>query len=147
MESMGGHACHRSRWHLRTAHRTPEVGAVNRYGEEVKVGRIVGLCAQQGRMRGRWLVSRRIAWSPLVGDEVITTEQNGAADEGESGIACTALPGTWSGFNNCTARITHELWNEVVGHGAWEMRDENTPEPVIDVTLYREAMRREAMKC
>ena len=137
MEAMGGHALPRGRWHLRIAHRTPEQGQVNKYGEPVKVGRIVGLKAQRGRMCGHWLVSRRIAWSPVVDDTAhaaavavdasaadvqISTTAEQAQGTGEA-PARAALPRAWTGFNNCTARITGELRDLVFGAP--------TPEPEV----------------
>ena len=125
MEAMGGHAQPRCRWHLRTAQRTPEEGQVNKYGEEVKVGRIVGLRAQRGRMCDRWLVSRRIQWSPVLDESVRaahglggeSTDADGQAQGAGTAPARAALPRPWTGFNNCTARITFELSELAFGPG------------------------------
>lgn len=136
MEAMGGHALPRCRWHLRTAHRTPEDGQVNKYGEPVKVGRIVGLQPQRGRMCGRWLVSRRIAWAPVLGESTHAAHAGGvvgAADQAQgdgTATARAALPRAWTGFNNCTARITHNLSRGLFGRGDHEMSDWATPEVV-----------------
>lgn len=138
MEAMGGHALPRHDWHLRTAHRTPEDGQVNKYGEEVKVGRIVGVKPQRGRMCGRWLVSRRIAWFPVIGE---TTHAAHAADASASGVpgqaqgqgatpARAALPRAWTGFNNCTARFDGELSRAVLAPGAHRIEEWATPEVV-----------------
>ncbi|WP_169167613.1 replication endonuclease [Acidovorax sp. SRB_24] len=124
MEAMGGHAQPRCRWHLRTAHRTPEEGQVNKYGESVTVGRIVGLRAQRGRMCGRWLVSRRIAWTPVLDESALAahgmaggSDDSGQAQGDGTATARAALPRAWTGFNNCTARITHELSELAFGPG------------------------------
>lgn len=93
MRAMGGHACGRAAWALRIARRAVPDGQVNHYGEPVKVGRAVGVETRAGR----WLVSRRIAWSP------VATEQR---QEGAERAACGA---PWTGFNNCTARLTGRL--------------------------------------
>ncbi|ADU99003.1 replication endonuclease [Alicycliphilus denitrificans] len=149
MEAMGGHALPRCRWHLRTAHRTPEAGQVNRYGEEVKVGRVVGLRAQRGRMCGHWLVSRRIAWTPVIGegthaahgmdagDAAGQAQGHGNGPQGAQSRAALAAP--WTGFNNCTARITHELSRLAFGRGDHEIEDWCTPEVVAHYRALREA--------
>lgn len=141
MEAMGGHALPRSRWHLRTAHRTPEVGQVNKYGEEITVGRLVGLVPQRGRMCGRWLVSRRIAWAPVAGESKPGALDSGdSAEQAQGGSTATAraaLPRAWTGFNNCTARITHELSRGLFGRGDHEIRDWATPEVVAQFRAMR----------
>ncbi|MGX5664210.1 replication endonuclease [Diaphorobacter nitroreducens] len=149
MEAMGGHALPRGRWHLRTAHRTPEDGQVNKYGEEVKVGRIVGLRAQRGRMCGRWLVSRRIAWAPVIGEDThaahaVDSEDAAGQAQGHSSAtqgaqARAALPRAWTGFNNCTARLTGELSRLAFGRGDHEIQDWCTPEVVAHYRALREA--------
>ena len=143
MEAMGGHALPRCRWHLRTAHRTPEDGQVNKYGEPVKAGRIVGLQPQRGRMCGRWLVSRRIAWAPVLGESTHAAHAGdvaGAADQAQgdgTATARAALPRAWTGFNNCTARITNELSRGLFGRGDHEMSDWATPEVVAQFRAMR----------
>lgn len=139
MESMGGHALRRDRWHLRTAHRTPQEGQVNKYAEPVTVGRVVGLKAQQGRMCGRWLVSRRIVWSPVVGEAVAEHAADAAQPAQAEAPARAALPRAWTGFNNCTARITHELSRAAFGRGDHEMSDWATPEVVQQFRALRAA--------
>ncbi|GAB2721626.1 replication endonuclease [Comamonas sediminis] len=115
MEAMGGHARKRTDWHLAPVRRHVEEGAANKYGEELKCGRLIGLTPQRGRMCGRYLVSRRIAWKPFVQ----TAESAAAAavdgpnfehEEGQAqgvGAAASrqALPAAWTRFNNCTARL------------------------------------------
>lgn len=146
MEAMGGHALPRGRWHLRTAHRTPEDGQVNKYGEEVKVGRIVGLRAQRGRMCGRWLVSRRIAWAPVIGEDTHAAHAVDAAGQAQGHDSDTqgaparaALPRAWTGFNNCTARLTGEVSRIVFGRGDHEIEDWCTPQVVAHFRALRNA--------
>ncbi len=136
MEAMGGHACKRHQWLLRTAHRHVEPGQVDRYGDEVKVGRIVGLLPQRGRMRGRWLVSRRIAWRPVIQEHAQEGAETGAQAL-ELGAARAALAAPWTGFNNCTARITGELSRLVFGRGDHEKEDWCTPEAVAHFRAMR----------
>ena len=150
MEAMGGHALPRKKWHLRTAHRTPEAGQVNKYGEDVTVGRIVGLQPQQGRMCGRWLVSRRIAWTPVVDEAAIAAhaaESEAAACQGQGdgkATARAALPRPWTGFNNCTARITGELVRELVPPSAHFKEDWCKPEMVAQFRALRAMQSTEA---
>jgi Bacteriophage replication gene A protein (GPA) len=125
MEAMGGHARRRDDWHLKTVNRMVEDGQVNKYGEEVKVGRIVGLTPRKGRMSGRWLVSRRIAWVPVAGEssthashDLDTAQKGDAAEQAQgTGMAGARVPQAraWTGFNNCTARITGELRRTILG--------------------------------
>ncbi len=146
MEAMGGHALPRGRWHLRTARRTPEDGQVNKYGEEVKVGRIVGLRAQRGRMCGRWLVSRRIAWAPVIGEDTHAAHAVDAAGQAQGHDSDTqgaparaALPRAWTGFNNCTARLTGAVSRIVFGRGDHEIEDWCTPQVVAHFRALRNA--------
>lgn len=153
MEAMGGHALPRKCWHLRTAHRTPEPGTVNKYGEEVKVGRVVGLQAQRGRMRGHWLVSRRIAWAPVIGESQhaaqVGNEGDAAGQAQGDGTATAreALPRAWTGFNNCTARLTGELSRAIFGRGDHEKEDWCTPEVVAQFRAMRSQRFAEALQC
>ncbi|MDA8455285.1 replication endonuclease [Acidovorax sp. GBBC 3334] len=142
MEAMGGHACKRHQWLLRTAHRHTEPGQVNRYGDEVKVGRIVGLVPQRGRMRGQWLVSRRIAWRAVIQEHAQDGAETGAQAQA-LGAARAALAAPWTGFNNCTARITHALPRLVFGRGDHEKEDWCTPAAVAHFRSLT-AMQREA---
>lgn len=136
MEAMGGHARKRHQWLLRTAHRHTEPGQVNRYGDEVKVGRIVGLVPQRGRMCGRWLVSRRIAWKPVIQEHAQEGAESGAQTP-LKGAERAALAAPWTGFNNCTARITHELSRELFGRGDHEIEDWCTPQVVAQFRAMR----------
>lgn len=153
MEAMGGHALPRKCWHLRTAHRTPEPGTVNKYGEEVKVGRVVGLEAQRGRMRGHWLVSRRIAWAPVIGESQHAAQVGNEGDaagqaQGDgTATARAALPRAWTGFNNCTARLTGELSRAIFGRGDHEKEDWCTPEVVAQFRAMRSQRFAEALQC
>lgn len=148
MEAMGGHALPRHCWHLRTAHRTPEDGQVNKYGEEIKVGRIVGVKPQRGRMCGRWMVSRRIAWAPVIGETTHAVHATGASASGMPGQAQgqgttparAALPRAWTGFNNCTARFDGELSRAVLAPGAHRIEEWATPEVVEFFKNMRPAM-------
>ncbi len=141
MEAMGGHACKRQDWHLRVVNRTPEAGAVNQYGEVVAQGRIVGLTPQCGRMRGRWLVSRRIAWRPYVSTFSATdsTETTQGADEAQGtgeAVSRPPLAAPWTGFNNCTARLTGETAKAFFGRGKHESEDWCSPDSP-DSVLYQ----------
>jgi hypothetical protein len=142
MEAMGGHACKRGQWLLRTAHRHVEPGQVNKYGEAVKVGRIVGLQTQRGRLGGHWLVSRRMAWKPVIQEPA----QDGARDDAETsaqaaaqGAARAALAAPWTGFNNCTARITGDLRRLTFGRGDHEIEDWATPQVAAHFRAMRSA--------
>lgn len=146
MEAMGGHACKRHQWLLRAAHRHVEPGQVNRYGDEVKVGRIVGLVPQRGRMRGRWLVSRRIAWSPVIQEHAREGSESGAQTLA-LGDARAALAAPWTGFNNCTARLTGELSRALFGRGDHEIEDWCTPEVVAHFRAMRSPRFAEALQC
>ncbi len=132
MEAMGGHALPRRCWHLRTAHRTPEDGQVNKYGEPVKVGRIVGVKAQRGRMCGRWMVSRRIAWAPVLGEATHAAHAPAAGDAQGAGTALhrAALAAPWTGFNNCTARLDGALPKAVLAPRDHDPAEWLTPEVV-----------------
>jgi len=114
MEAMGGHAVPRKAWHLRCAFRHVEPGQRNRYGDEVKVGRLVGLMPQRGRLCGRWLVSRRVGWQPVTHVPPTPTEPVEPAAQwtfmrrrrAEIPLPDrAALPPAWTRFNNCTARL------------------------------------------
>lgn len=151
MEAMGGHALPRKRWHLRTAHDMVEPGEANKYGEELRHGPIAGLVPQQGRMCGRWLVSRRILWRPVVDEATHAAHAAGAGASGAAGQAQgqgatparAALPRAWTGFNNCTARITGELRRLVFGPGDVHASEWLTPETVDFYRNLRVAEREE----
>ena len=108
----------------------------------MKVGRIVGLVPQRGRMCGRWLVSRRIAWRPVVQEHA----QEGAQDGGQTsaqalaqGAERAALAAPWTGFNNCTARLEGGLRRMVFGRGDHEIEDWCTPQVVAHFRALRNA--------
>ncbi len=98
MVAMGGHCLGRGRWALRVARRA-EPGRVNRYGEELRrcAWRAVGVETESGR----WLVSRRQAWVHV------------SQREGEDTAARSAA--AWTGFNNCTARLTGRMRSALLG--------------------------------
>lgn len=123
MEAMGGHALPRKCWHLRPVHRHVEAGQVNKYSEEVTVGRMVGLQPQRGRMCGRWLVSRRIAWAPVL-DEATQAQSAG------KGRDSAALAAPWTGFNNCTARLDGALSQAVLAPRDHDPAEWLTPDVV-----------------
>lgn len=147
MEAMGGHALKRKDWHLRTVHRMMVDGQVNKYGEKIEIGRIVGLTPQHGRMAGRWLVSRRIAWVPVAAESSTHAAHSFDAENGDAaeqaqgtGTAQSRDPQdrAWTGFNNCTARITHGLRRALFGRGDHEMSDWATPETVAHFRALRQ---------
>ena len=100
MRAMGGH-CQGRRWALRVARRA-EPGRVNRYGEAVKPGawRVVGVECDNGR----WLISRRQSWVHVSG---------AAPDQEQASEPRSGAP--WTGFNNCTARLTGRLRAALLG--------------------------------
>ena len=87
-------------------------------------------------MRGRWLVSRRIAWRPVIQEHAQEGAETGAQAL-ELGAARAALAAPWTGFNNCTARITRELPRLVFGRGDHEKEDWCTPEAVAHFRAMR----------
>jgi hypothetical protein len=91
MRHMGGVCVKRAAWPLQPAKRVNEV--INGYGETITQKKIVGVCMPSGR----WLISRRQAWVRVV-DFV---------PESESERAARGAP--WTGFINCTARLTGML--------------------------------------
>lgn len=123
MEAMGGHCLGRGQWHLKMAHRPVAPGQVNKYGEALTVGRVVGLQTR----RGQWLVSRRMAWTPVAAEtETFDPEACTDSDVGRSlaiGEARAAMPRAWTGFNNCRARLTGELRRAALGRGRHEAED------------------------
>ncbi|QKV52368.1 replication endonuclease [Comamonas antarctica] len=139
MGAMGGHCVPRGRWHLRIARRDVPAGAVNAYGEEITEGRVVGLEARTGR----WLVSRRIAWSPVAQEalaaDVAAPAAAAALDSGAApalGAERAPLAPAWTRFNNCTARLGGELRRAFMGRGRHEKEDWSSPDS-RDSVLYR----------
>ncbi|RYF02263.1 MAG: replication endonuclease [Comamonadaceae bacterium] len=138
MEAMGGHALPRKCWHLRAAHRSLDEGEVNKYGEEVKVGRIVGVKPQRGRMCGRPMVSRRIGWFPVLNESALAAHAlevsaSSAADQEQgqgAARARAALAAPWTGFNNCTAHHDGELSRAVLAPRDHDPAEWSTPEVV-----------------
>ena len=97
MVCMGGVCLKRGKYALLPAKRINEV--VNSYGETIMQKKIVGLVMRSGQ----WLVSRRQAWARVVDAPVLSP-----ADR-------AALAAPWSGFNNCTARLTGKLRSALLG--------------------------------
>lgn len=128
MEAMGGHCLGRAHWHLRLARRPVPIGAVNQYGEAIAPGRgrVVGLETR----RGQWLVSRRIAWRS-VARATLEFQETHRAESAE--VAGTALPAraplarAWTGFNNCTARLTGHTLRALIGRGGHQREDRANP--------------------
>lgn len=128
MEAMGGHCRKRGRWHMGLARRPVPLGTTNAYGEEIKPGQgpVVGLETQQGR----WLVSRRMAWRPVVQEALGAAPA--AADAPKLDVAApepaqspdrAPLAPAWTRFNNCTARIGNSLQRQLFGRGRHEKED------------------------
>lgn len=97
MLHMGGVCLKRAAWLLQPAKRINQV--TNTYGEAITQKRVVGLALPSGR----WLISRRQAWVRAVD----------AAPESESERARKGAP--WTGFTNCTARLTGRLRAALLG--------------------------------
>lgn len=104
MVAMGGVCRKRGEWAMRPALRV--VDAVSQYGEAITRKITVGL----ELLSGRWLVSRRQAWAPVL--------EGAQAPESRASMARP-----WTGFNNCTARITGELRRAFMGRGRHEIED------------------------
>lgn len=112
MQAMGGVCLKRGQWTMCAAKRRGE--QVNQYGETVARVVVVGV-----EMRsGRWLVSKRQAW--------VRVAEGAQAPEVRASMARP-----WTGFNNCTARITHGLRRAFMGRGAHEPTDWNGAEVQI----------------
>ena len=101
MHGMGGHCQGRGRWALRTVRRA-EPGKVNDYGEAI-AGPVVGV--ETARDPGRWLISRRMAWARVA--------TGAAVDQSKASEPRSGSP--WTGFNNCTARLTGKLRAALIG--------------------------------
>ena len=97
MRHMGGVCLKRAAYALQPAKRVNDV--VNLYGETITQKKIVGLVMASGQ----WLISRRQSWARVVDVPV------------SSPIECAALAVPWSGFNNCTARLTGRLRAALIG--------------------------------
>lgn len=97
MRAMGGVCLKRLAYRIQPAKRINEV--VNGYGESVTQKRIVGVVLESGR----WLVSRRQAWARVLE----------RVEQSPSERAACGAP--WTGFNNCTARLTGRLRAALLG--------------------------------
>ena len=95
-------------------------------------------------------MSRRIAWAPVVDEAAIAAhaaESEAAAGQGQSdgkATARAALPRPWTGFNNCTARITRELVRELVTPSPHFKEDWCKPEMVAQFRALRAMQSTEA---
>lgn len=101
MMAMGGVCVSRSAWALQVAKRVNK--SVNGYGETFAKKVAVGVVMPSGA----WLISKRVAWARVVDESVPESV------EGKSERALLAAP--WTGFNNCTARLTGELRRQLFG--------------------------------
>lgn len=101
--AMGGVCLRRSQWALAVAKRR-ETDTVNGYGEGVDRIKAVGVEVVKS---GRWLVSKRVAWSPVSADDAaaLSEKTNGQR------------PGAWTRFNNCTARLGGKARAVLLGLG------------------------------
>lgn len=96
MEQAGGAACPRAKQRFRLAiNRQPSAGHFNSYGEAVKKREVIGV----ELLSGYWLVAKRIYWKAVAGG----TERETSHEEN------ARLAAPWSGFNNCTARLTGKM--------------------------------------
>ena len=99
MRAMGGACLARLDYRIQPAKRVTEV--VNCYGETILQKKTVGVELQSGR----WLISRRQAWTRVF--DSVSVSQSPAER-----AACGA---PWTGFNNCTARLTGRLRAALLG--------------------------------
>ena len=97
MSLMGGACLPRADYVLRLAKRVND--SVNGYGEALVKKTVVGVVTYGGK----WLISRRQAWARVVNVPV------------SSPAECAALAAPWSGFNNCTARLTGRMRAALLG--------------------------------
>ena len=115
IRAMGGVCLPRLDYRLQPARRGQSFCGYTRYGERQRAGKLVGVrtCS------GKWLISRRLMWQPLHGHDPEVAQAKARVDRGETPQdeavrAAKAAP--WTGFNNCTARLTegrpNELWAE-----------------------------------
>ena len=113
IRAMGGAGLPRQDYKLQPACRSTR--PLSRYGEP-GARKVVGVrtCS------GKWLISRRLMWVPLRGTEsreaalAKARAERGETPQDEAVRAAKAAP--WTGFNNCTARLTEGrpnwLWAE-----------------------------------
>lgn len=117
MSYMGGAACKRGAWALKTATRNNT--KINSYRETLEVKKTVGLQTQTGR----WLVSRRQLWTRVTDDE--------CADVAD--VVGPAQLAPWTRFNNCTARLTGQLRRGFMGRGRHEQSDWQTAQGMVEM--------------
>lgn len=99
MAAQGGPCRKRGEYAIQTAVRV-KPDHVNGYGESIALRKTFGLALRSGR----YLVSRRQAWA-RVADEARCDEAGERARKGAP----------WTGFNNCTARMTGRLRAALLG--------------------------------
>lgn len=117
MRALGGPCRARKDYALQAAKRGGL--RVTRFGERLPNNTVVGVVTPSGR----WLISRRLGWHELQASagrearQAIERAKRGEAPQDEARRRALALP--WTGFNNCTARLTlgrpNELWAGVEG--------------------------------
>lgn len=113
IRAMGGVCLRRTDYNLQPACRSQR--PLTRYGEP-GARKIVGVRTRAGH----WLISRRLNWVALRGTEsreaalAKARVQRGETPQDEAERAAKAAP--WTGFNNCTARLTE-------GRANWLWRD------------------------
>lgn len=104
IRAMGGTSLKRGDYALQPACRSGT--RLTRYGEHSRARKVVGVCTRSGR----WLISRRLMWVQVHGSEGADEAEakvrvaRGEAPQDEAVRAAKAAP--WTGFNNCTARLT-----------------------------------------
>lgn len=107
MLAMGGVCVSRADWVLQVAKRVNP--STNGYGEYFNKKTNVGVIMPSGA----WLVCKRIAWARVANDVCDAPIEAPVSVEGKS--ARSELARTWTGFNNCTARLTSTLRREIFG--------------------------------
>lgn len=107
MLAMGGVCVSRADWVLQVAKRVNP--STNGYGEAFTKKTNVGVIMPSGA----WLVSKRIAWARVANDVCDAPIEAPVSVEGKA--ERSELARTWTGFNNCTARLTSTLRREIFG--------------------------------
>lgn len=105
VEAVGGMCQQAKRMHLRLAKREKNLSErVNQYGEAVTDQKTVGLRTK----RGLFLVSRRFDFAKLNDAEAATAST-------ETGENRAPKASAWTSFNNCTQRLSGELFGLMFG--------------------------------
>lgn len=148
LRAMGGVCLRRNDYSLHAACRTTE--RLNRFGERSAQKKIVGVRTESGR----WLISRRLGWVRL--DESQSEEARAArarvskGDTPQPAEERAAKAAPWTGFNNCTARLTQGrpnwLWKEAVEQAQaeakatkWDLIGRYLHQRLIDDLLFFDA--------